>query len=408
MKKQLAFTLIFTGFLCITAWSQHKKIILRKITLEQARAAALKEHKRIFIDVGTSWCGPCKHMEKTVFANDTVADYYNANFVSIKLDLERGEGIAIGEKFNIVSVPMYLFLDSTGNLDYKMKSAMSAGEFLAHGKRANDPQRNLAYYQKHFPEKKDSLQFLEEYLHVLTLAGMSSPDALKAYLSLQNGGLISEKNWNILKTQATDLYSDEFAYMMTNRKAYAEKVSSEEVTNVLDRRIEKEFEKIIYNRDTFKVEDFTRARNYVSSLHYEQGDQLIFEADLKAAMKTGDWDSYAMLCLEKAEFYYLNKPSEISPLSEIAYNINEHFGTGKLLDKAEFWAKSDAERNPYYFSYLAYAQILYKNNKNEEALVAAKKAKKYAVETGYKYCINTADELLKNIYKKVYARKNSG
>lgn len=404
----MAFILALIGFCYMTAESQSKKMLLRKITIAQAKAAARQEHKLIFIAVGTSWCGPCKNMEKMVFTNDSVADYYNTNFVCMKLDLEKGEGIALGERFEIRSVPTYLFLDSTEQLVYKMKSAMSAGEFLACGKTANNPEKNLTYYQHHFSEKKDNLRFLEEYLDILMVAGMTSEEAVKAYFSLQKDDLISEKNWNILKAHARDIFSDEFATMMVNRKAFSARISPGEVTEVLDSRIRKAFEDIIFFTDTFKMADFTRARNRVAALNYENGDKLIFEADLQTALKTGNWDLYATLCLENAEFYYLGKPRELSELAEIAFHLDEHFGPGKILDKAEFWAKSEVEHNPYYFTYVTYAQILYKNNKNEEALTFANKAKAEAVKNKDKSCIAIADDLLKKIYKKKYAMTKSG
>lgn len=400
--------LIFLILLATSAAAQHRKLLFQKISLQEARVKAAQEHKLLFLDVITSWCGPCKNMEKTVFTNDSVADYYNANFLNIKLDLERGEGLVIDKQFDIRAVPTYLFLDSAGNLVYKMLGAMSASQLVAHGKTANNPEKNLVYYQNHFPEKKDNLQFLEEYLQVLMVADITSGDALKAYISLQKDELVSEKNWKIIKAHARDIYSDEFAYLMTNRKAFAEKTDSGEVTDILDSRIRNAFDKIVHDTNTFKVADFTRAKDYVASLNYEQGGQLIFEAELELALVTKNWDAYALLCLEKAEFYYLGKPTELSPLSEIASHINEHFGPGKLMDKAEFWAKIDAERDPYYFSCLTYAQILYRNNKNEEALAMAKKARKFAMEMGDEDSIKSADELLKKIYKKTYTQKKSG
>lgn len=366
----------------------------------------MKEHKLIFIAMGTSWCGPCKQMEKTVFTNDTVADYYNAHFLNLKLDLEKGEGIAIGDRFNITSVPVYLFLDSAGNLVYKMKSAMSAGKFLAHGKRANDPEKNLLYYQNNFTTHQNNIRFVEDYLEILGIAGMTSPEALRAYLSLQKDSLVSQKNWNILKSHVKDIYSEEFAYMVANRKAYAEKVPPEEVMETLDSRISKEFERLVFNTDTFNMEAFNKAKDYVSSLHYEQGDKLIFEAGLNAAEQTANWNEYAALALQKAEYFYLDSAGYLTPLSIIAYKINEHFPPGQLLDKAEFWAKTDAGRQPGYFSDLAYAQILHRNNKTDEALKAALLAKKYATEMNVKDCIDTANALIKEISKKKYQAKN--
>ena len=39
------------------------------MTLDEARAAQKKEPKKIFMDVYTDWCGPCKLLDKNTFQN---------------------------------------------------------------------------------------------------------------------------------------------------------------------------------------------------------------------------------------------------------------------------------------------------------------------------------------------------
>lgn len=54
-------------------------------TYEEALQKARAEGKQIFVDVYTSWCGPCKMMAKNVFTRQEVGDYYNNKFVCLKL-----------------------------------------------------------------------------------------------------------------------------------------------------------------------------------------------------------------------------------------------------------------------------------------------------------------------------------
>ena len=44
--------------------------------------------KKFFIDVYTSWCGWCKRMDATIFADPVIAKVMNEHFYAIKLDAE--------------------------------------------------------------------------------------------------------------------------------------------------------------------------------------------------------------------------------------------------------------------------------------------------------------------------------
>ena len=79
-------------------------------SFEEIKAKAKKENKLIFLDAYTTWCGPCKWMAKTVFTNDTVAQYYNANFINAKIDMEKGEGIELAKKYAVRCYPNLLMV----------------------------------------------------------------------------------------------------------------------------------------------------------------------------------------------------------------------------------------------------------------------------------------------------------
>ena len=42
----------------------------------------------MFIDVYTDWCGWCKHMMKTTFANKGIANYINTQYIPVRFDAE--------------------------------------------------------------------------------------------------------------------------------------------------------------------------------------------------------------------------------------------------------------------------------------------------------------------------------
>ena len=104
-------------------------------TLKEAIAKAKAENKFVFFDAYASWCGPCKAMDKEVFADKAVSDYLNTKFVSVRIDMEKGEGPALAKKYaSINGYPSLLFLDNGGMPVKTLLGSRDAEEFLAEAK----------------------------------------------------------------------------------------------------------------------------------------------------------------------------------------------------------------------------------------------------------------------------------
>lgn len=74
------------------------------LTFEEAVALNKKEKKLIFIDVYTTWCGPCKMMDKYSFADEQIAKILNNNFYPVKLNAEQKDNISFeGTTFKFVT-----------------------------------------------------------------------------------------------------------------------------------------------------------------------------------------------------------------------------------------------------------------------------------------------------------------
>lgn len=80
--------------------------------LKKAKA----ENKVIFFDAYTTWCGPCKLMQKNVFTQASVADVFNKNFINVKFDMEDGEGPMLAEKYPLQGYPTLFFINPDGTV----------------------------------------------------------------------------------------------------------------------------------------------------------------------------------------------------------------------------------------------------------------------------------------------------
>jgi thioredoxin 1 len=77
---------------------------------------AKRENKLIFLDAYTTWCGPCKQLQKNVFTREDVAGVFNGNFINVKIDMEAGEGPALARRYPIEGYPTLFFINGKGKV----------------------------------------------------------------------------------------------------------------------------------------------------------------------------------------------------------------------------------------------------------------------------------------------------
>ncbi|GAA4406145.1 hypothetical protein GCM10023187_25270 [Nibrella viscosa] len=110
---------------------------------EASWAAILKkakaEKKVIFLDAYASWCGPCKLLQKNVFTKKEVGDYFNRQFINVKMDMEKGEGPSVAQMYPLEAYPTLFFIDGNGRVLKKVIGYRSPQELLSIGKGVKAP-----------------------------------------------------------------------------------------------------------------------------------------------------------------------------------------------------------------------------------------------------------------------------
>ena len=157
-------TLISVVFVFGSGFSQG--VNFENIEYDEVVMKAKKEKKLIFVDVYTDWCAPCRKMDREVFPDKELGDYINANFVSYKADGQMSTGKMLARKYGVGSYPHYLFLDTKGNLIYKVRGFMRAHELIEEARVAADPGSYNQYqlYKRKFNAGNRDKHLLKEYL----------------------------------------------------------------------------------------------------------------------------------------------------------------------------------------------------------------------------------------------------
>ncbi|MBC6426296.1 MAG: thioredoxin family protein [Ekhidna sp.] len=135
-QKFLPFIAIAIAFLFVGQPQGMAQMKFEKGSWEKVLKKARKQGKYIFVDCYTTWCGPCKLMDKKVFPDQKVGEFYNENFINFKIDMESPEGLAFGQYFFASVYPTFYYLDSQGNTVLKTAGYNAAEKFIATGEQA--------------------------------------------------------------------------------------------------------------------------------------------------------------------------------------------------------------------------------------------------------------------------------
>lgn len=105
---------------------------------EKVLDKAKREDKLVFVDVYTSWCLPCKMMDKDVFTHEPTADIINKNFISYKVNAEKDNGPQLSFNYSVNAYPTLLFLDAEGNVLERKEGVAYHSELLSMAQSALD------------------------------------------------------------------------------------------------------------------------------------------------------------------------------------------------------------------------------------------------------------------------------
>lgn len=232
MKKLASALLLLPALFAGSVLAQNRSVSFEDTTFAVSLAKAKSVNKPIFMDAFTSWCGPCRYMAKTVFTQNKVADFMNANFISVKFDMEKGEGVTLAKKYGVIAYPTFLILDTAGNLIHKIVGSDEADPFLEKVKAGLNPATSLAGQQASYKAGNHDPAFVKGYLNTLKNAYMedTAEAVASAFLrSIKEKDRITKDTWPIYNDFINSSSSKEFLFILTNRIKFTDAVGDSAV-----------------------------------------------------------------------------------------------------------------------------------------------------------------------------------
>lgn len=267
----------------------------------EALQKAKKEDKILFIDAYTEWCGPCKMMSKDVFPQKEVGDFFNEHFVSIKIDMEKGEGIGLRETYDVNSFPTLLFIDDDGKEIHKLIGGMYAEDLIRGAKNVVDPSKRLPALTKKYENGERSFDFLVNYIDVLYGAREDKKSEIVAKELVGKTSITmfdTKEMFRILELSKIKYGSSNYWYIVNMEENLIPLVGSEEYFDLLDAAIRNylyekaensksldELEAAIIETKQDRANPFFQERleNNLRYAYYLGNDELTKWVDLKLA-----------------------------------------------------------------------------------------------------------------------------
>ncbi|MFM1874293.1 MAG: hypothetical protein RL266_30 [Bacteroidota bacterium] len=359
-------------------------------TWQEAFAQAQKENKYLFIDCYTDWCGWCKVADKNTFPAEDVAAVLNENFVSVKVDMERGEGVMLGARYRVLGYPGYLLFTPKGKLAGKMFGyEENPSDFAAQVKAALNESD-----QPNYPSLiTDKVEFPEFYLNSFTNMDKEEKrqnpkeDEVEKWLSAQSD-LMDEAAWSVIyKFPVSEKYTDQF---LENRKAYANLYGKVEVDEKISGIAFGMLQKAMKSQneaDLQLVLDF--ADKYIE----KELDAAKSMYHLKFCEGKGDWSGYAA-CVQKLIDHY-GFENFLSGINDYSWTIYLSVDNKEVIETALAWMKRVVELDPQYMFLDTYAALLFKSGEIDAALEWADKAIEVGKANGEK--VNDTEHLRNQI-----------
>lgn len=358
-------------------------------TLEQAK----KENKLIFLDAFASWCGPCKLLDKNVFPKKEVGDYFNANFLNLHIDMEKGEGIEIAKKYSIYSYPTLLFIDGDGKVVYKAAGYMSPQELISIAKEAVNPENTLENKIAKFEAGEKDPEFLMGLIKNTYSSDFSLAQKVATrYFQTRIDATYSKEEAGMLlfftKTIDDDLYK-----IFTAKKAELSTQIPESYLAEYDKQLK--LNTVLqksFDANTQSINEQVFIAEGTKIYGEKEAKQLLNKINMDLFFTQKKYDDYAKSALN----YYQNpKDFATDELNNVAWNFYLYVTDKTLLTQVTQLCLEGIKKEENSQNTDTLANIYYKLGDNKNAKLWAKKSIEIAKAKGDEYA--STEELLKKI-----------
>lgn len=372
--SKLSFLLLFACLLSVSGISQGIEFF--DGNYKDAFKIAEEQGKLVFVDAYAKWCGPCKRMAATTFKEASVGDFFNAEFINLKIDMEEGQGLEFRKKYPVSAYPTLMFINGKGDIVHKATGAQDKDGIIKLANLAMRKDDRSGDYAKLYEEGNRDYDLVLNYVKSLNKVGKPSLAISNEYIR-SKPAISKAQMAAFLFEAATDADSRVFDLMLDHRDELKNIKTEEEVVAQIEKACCKTVEKAI---DYESIDLLKRAKEKMKKNAKSEYKAFDVKADMDYYEGIGSLDKY----LDKADAY-TNKiiKNDADKLVAQGKHLVKNY---KSNMKAVLLAEESFERSfkvkDSVDGRIDYATALHKLKKTDKALVHAKQAKVLAKENG--------------------------
>jgi len=383
--SKLTFLLIISLLVSFSASSQGIEFF--DGNYKDAFAKAEEEGKLVFVDAYAQWCGPCKKMAATTFKEAVVGEFFNQEFINLKIDMEKGQGLEFRREYPVSAYPTLMFINGKGKVVHKATGAKDADGIIKLAKLAMRKDDRSEDYAVKYEEGNRDYDLVLNYVKALNKVGKPSLAISNEYIR-SKPDISKQQMAEFLFEAATHADSRLFQMMVDHRSILESMKGKEEFVAQIEKACCKTVEKAI----DFESEDLLkRAKEKMKKNAKSEYKAFDIKSDMDYFEGIGNIDKY----LDKVGDYTnkVIKNDSDKLLEQGKHLASRYKSNSKAVSLLEESFERSFKLNDSVNGRIDYASILHKLNKIDKAIVQAKQAKVLAEQNGED--VKKADRLIK-------------
>jgi thioredoxin-related protein len=415
--RKIILSIVFL-FIQIYSFAQIEKGIqfVQNMTWEQVIAKAQKEDKYIFVDLYTTWCGPCKMLDNGAFASPKTGAYFSKNLISYKLQMDKTKIDSdeiknmyvsvdfFANTYNINMYPTLMLFNSKGEYIHRIAGGGNTtdDQLIEQIKMGMNSETQSFTLKKRYDNGDRTPEFLKIYANYLIIADIDNKLALTVCLDY----LKTQTNWSAVENKLFVYYSawkpksEAFNYIKEHPADFDEyfiKNYDVSVKQIVESATKQECFDDALDPKTNSIDAEKLEKNLEKYFSVEIIKPIVLKVKINQAEHKEKVDSQFIDWVN--DFLPSIKFGLDKELNYYAWLVYEKTDNKKDLKNALLWALESVKLNSEAYNNDTVAHLLYKI---DEDLSLAKKYAERTIELSDKKGSDTTD--IKNLLKEINAR----